>query len=840
MTQLSIPADSIDNFAVRLSVAIEQLVGSHKCSIRRFILCELFDQLVVLHPSSGHIGVTCRKLCLDIGVELETRLAPQTIAHLQLHFRSSQKDTRTLSQLFIVDAVSAPVIKLYSLFRSTAARSRSDEVKDRVYAQIVQLLSMKCDHCATGVGDCVYRRVTSSHDDVLSIVVLSGTGDSIPAAETAGVLECDGMADNTILATTVGDGGEKYTWRGSLKRDAKKSSGASGSGETSVCGPHKSHSFGKERSNKKAKTALGKQAAAATGRKRPGSKIPLVSSDSDDDYDDLSGHPSLDHGSLGTGLNKAMMHRHQTVQDTKPKGDWDVAHARKSTELYDHFNTCLQIGSYGPPQDVRQHINLHGQSFFGDLMLTVNEATFIKYGSLCVDPAVVGSPGVIRSTFSKVFHLQLSKPGVVPDGVYYWEVASSLMVSGRRTNAPNSRGLGTYTDRFAWVQFDLGLEGIQIKELGMYLKTEDIVAYLKMFEYAVAKDLDSAVTDERVAWVAIALSGRVLPIGVVGFFLSEDQMDWIAKFRCEERCSSREFECAIPLKGHFARSFEKICAIDLEKTYIYSSGLDGKGKGPQVHEEKRTAEKAAIEYNIRANHLGWTKGHLCLPESGIRSGSKSRSVACEDTIAFSGNELLSNGNPIVSHVRDLECHLRRHLGSERGLGSVIYPDVAHDDPNSDLSFGGYWATRQKFNRRAQEKSTCRAQQPSHMRELSKLPGYDVIRNAVLEKCPGMDVLVVDLLWNKFELQGATDFSHHKDTNTEVNKFKLDIRRTVIVKLSHGCSYMEISGYEPLHYDPCAGSFISFRSDCIHRSGVLVPGSDILKLVFLLGERTDIE
>ena len=59
-TPTHMQADSIDNFAVRLSVAIEQLVGSHKCSIRRFILCELFDQLVVLHPSSGHIGVTCR------------------------------------------------------------------------------------------------------------------------------------------------------------------------------------------------------------------------------------------------------------------------------------------------------------------------------------------------------------------------------------------------------------------------------------------------------------------------------------------------------------------------------------------------------------------------------------------------------------------------------------------------------------------------------------------------------------------------------------------------------------------------------------------------------------
>ena len=162
------------------------------------ILCGILPIFTYLMSS---ISVTranaYRKLCRDIGVELETRLTPQTIAHLQLHFRSSQKDTRTLSQLFIVDAVSAPVIKLYSLFRSTAARSRSDEVKDRVYAQIVQLLSMKCDHCATGVGDCVYRRVTSSHDDVLSIVVLSGQ------SKTSDMLQCVAICCSVLQCVAV-------------------------------------------------------------------------------------------------------------------------------------------------------------------------------------------------------------------------------------------------------------------------------------------------------------------------------------------------------------------------------------------------------------------------------------------------------------------------------------------------------------------------------------------------------------------------------------------------------------------------------------------------------------
>jgi len=124
------------------------------------------------------IFLTCakahRKLCRDVGVDLERRLVPETIAHLQLHFWASRKDACTLSQLLITDTMTAPVIKLYSRLQSAAAGTCADEFRNRVHAQIVKSLSMKCDCCATGAGECVYRRAITCYDNVLAIVVLPG------------------------------------------------------------------------------------------------------------------------------------------------------------------------------------------------------------------------------------------------------------------------------------------------------------------------------------------------------------------------------------------------------------------------------------------------------------------------------------------------------------------------------------------------------------------------------------------------------------------------------------------------------------------------------------------
>ena len=43
--------------------------------------------------------------------------------------------------------------------------------------------------------------------------------------------------------------------------------------------------------------------------------------------------------------------------------------------------------------------------------------------------------------------------------------------------------------------------------------------------------------------------------------------------------------------------------------------------------------------------------------------------------------------------------------------------------------------------------------------------------------------------------GYGPFSWHHDVNVEVNKLKLNIQRTVVVKISKGKSYREIAGYK---------------------------------------------
>jgi len=88
--------------------------------------------------------------------------------------------------------------------------------------------------------------------------------------------------------------------------------------------------------------------------------------------------------------------------------------------------------------------------------------------------------------------------------------------------------------------------------------------------------------------------------------------------------------------------------------------------------------------------------------------------------------------------------------------------------------------------------------------------------------------------------GYGPFSWHHDVNVEVNKLKLNIQRTVVVKISKGKSYREIAGYKVLEYNDATGSWISFRSAAVHQSGILIEGDDIIKLVFFLGLRDDIE
>ena len=84
----------------------------------------------------------------------------------------------------------------------------------------------------------------------------------------------------------------------------------------------------------------------------------------------------------------------------------------------------------------------------------------------------------------------------------------------------------------------------------------------------------------------------------------------------------------------------------------------------------------------------------------------------------------------------------------------------------------------------------------------------------------MRLVVADVLFQDPTVPGTTFFATHRDTlaGSEV----ADV--TVVVKLSHGQSSMQMLGCEDTHYPLAAGGYVIFRSDCLHRGRVVeTPG-----------------
>ena len=145
--------------------------------------------------------------------------------------------------------------------------------------------------------------------------------------------------------------------------------------------------------------------------------------------------------------------------------------------------------------------------------------------------------------------------------------------------------------------------------------------------------------------------------------------------------------------------------------------------------------------------------------------------------------------------------------------------------SSLLAFDRFTAVIGKFNNVDQRLYTCPLDSPPLLVRLQQLPCAPDILHYMCAKYNGRRLLAADVLFQSPATAGSTQFSTHRDNAAELEHAAI----TVVLKLTHSTSCMQVIECSETEYPLCAGSFLCFRSGSLHRT-IVAADTDQYKLV----------
>jgi hypothetical protein len=277
-----------------------------------------------------------------------------------------------------------------------------------------------------------------------------------------------------------------------------------------------------------------------------------------------------------------------------------------------------------------------------------------------------------------------------------------------------------------------------------------------------------------------------------------------SEFYCQACCAhiQRKIaacqETAKPVHPPVALSEVLRCgsARDLEECEVMNTG------------DPVRADNAAIAVNVHRSVFVFDRG----------TRKTTPKLACD--YSKSGHPVVAVGC-LPTKMRAAVSNFAAHVDWHRSVSASGLGDLA---TKSSLAFDGFTAVAGNFNRTEQRKYTCRLDSPTLLEDLRQLPGAADILSYISKKYSGRTLLAADVLFQSPSSTGSTLFSTHRDNTAEL----ADADITVVLKLSRGKSRMQVMGCSETEYPSCAGSFVAFRSGCLHRS--IAADTGLYKLV----------